>query len=311
MYNTCMYLHHIYTVWHNKWGLSIHMIVGKHNAQFRDWCTPPSSMVPCAVFSAESVVYAVLVSEQSQLIVAAYNVSSGELISEVISWLWVPFFYTISVILPSSSPLSPLPFLSVVTVPFLSVVLSPFPLHCPFSLSSPLSPVPCPLSPVPFLSVVTSPLSLPSPPYSPTCPAPLPSPLPLVITVNWTFVLNWSFWMGFGLWPPAFKAKCYTNWAACMYTYVKVHSVQKLVEQNGCPPPPLSFLHTASIPCTLVVTGDHKLPGYWAPCCLPGREEDGPLPLITGHREAVHADHATSEFVLSCFPMRNPLHIMR
>ena len=44
-------------------------------------------MVPCAVFSAESVVYAMLVADQSQLIVAAYNVSSGELISEVISWL--------------------------------------------------------------------------------------------------------------------------------------------------------------------------------------------------------------------------------
>jgi len=70
---------------------SVVVMVGSWLAGFdartgdREWTNEivsSGSMVPCAVFSAESVVYAMLVSEQSQLIVAAYNVSSGELISE-------------------------------------------------------------------------------------------------------------------------------------------------------------------------------------------------------------------------------------
>ena len=60
----------------------------------------PLSVMPCAVFSAESEVYAVLVSEQ-QLIVASYNISSGKLKTKVISC---------SVLSPSLSPsLLPLP----------------------------------------------------------------------------------------------------------------------------------------------------------------------------------------------------------
>ena len=75
----------------------------------------------------------------------------------------------------------------------------------------------------------------------------------------------------------------------------------------------LLLFHIATISCSLVFPGDHKLPGYGAPHCLSGGDKAGPLPHTTGHWETVCTGHASSEcsvfifiFICSLVPRLSP-----